>query len=266
MNTINRYIRVYKAFLKINISQVAAYRMDALFGSIMASTCWSIFQITAMYLVTLHIKSAFGWTREELIMLSGVYSICVGFFSLVFMRAFSELAEIINRGWLDMYLMKPIDSQFTISVHSMSLTSGIRLILGVIIAMIVGVLVGIQPTASNILAFTALLMAGSLLLYSVLYIVATVLIWSPQLDNMVDLFYALRAIGRYPSGMYETAGLFVFLLAAPFALPISVPVKALLGTATQVEIIELVTLSMIAFIASRIFWKFALRSYTSASG
>lgn len=266
MKTLKRYWNVYKSFLKINAKQVVAYRMDTIIGGLLASTVWTFLTIVSMYLLTLKIDNAFGWTRNELIMLACAYNMAVGFFSLLFMRAFQELPMIINRGWLDMYLLKPIDSQFSITSHSISLISTIRGFMGIIITIIAVHILDISVSPIEIISFMVLLVFGGLLLYSTLYILCTLLIWFPQLDNITDVFYTLRAMGRFPGGMYRANSEFLFILFSPFIIPIAIPTRALLGNITSGELFHLIGLSVAMFIASRVFWKYALRHYTSASG
>jgi ABC-2 type transport system permease protein len=77
---------------------------------------------------------------------------------------------------------------------------------------------------------------------------------------------ALLAAGRYPidalpSGLYR----FVFTFIVPVALLTTVPAEVALGRPSPSLLLLALVFAAGAFAASRAFWRFALRFYTSAS-
>lgn len=261
-----QYWTAYRLFFNLGIQKFLAYRFDSYMHLLIGNTAWSFFTVFSIYALTSRTQGIFGWSREELIILSCIYNIFVGLFSIVFMRNLQELSEIINSGKLDGYLLKPIDSQFLLSVKSVHVSSILRTFIGLVIAIIAAVIFNISITAINILLFIPMLIAGELLLYSLLYIISTSLIWYPRLDNLTDLFYTIRGFGRYPQGVYQQLPQLIFLLVAPFVILLATPTKVLLGRATASEVLEMLALTFVFFIASRVFWKYSLRYYSSASG
>ena len=123
----------------------------------------------------------------------------------------------------------------------------------------------ISITLINILGFCALAFFGIAILYSIWFIVCTLIIWFPRLSNLVDLLYNLNGLARFPPEMIYGLKNFFLLFLIPFTLTIALPTKVLFNRVLNGEIILLTAISFVLFWLSRKFWKFALRYYTSAS-
>jgi len=72
-------------------------------------------------------------------------------------------------------------------------------------------------------------------------------------------------MGRYPVEMVRELRNFVLFFLLPFSLTVATPLKVFLRSALDGDVLLLVVISLVLFAASRMFWKFALRHYTSAS-
>jgi ABC-2 type transport system permease protein len=75
----------------------------------------------------------------------------------------------------------------------------------------------------------------------------------------------LLAAGRYPISAYPVILRFVFTLVLPVAFLTTFPAEAILGELKFNILFFGLILSSLFFIFSRLFWKFALKHYTSAS-
>ena len=71
---------------------------------------------------------------------------------------------------------------------------------------------------------------------------------------------APTATSAYPQGLR-----ILFTLVLPVAFLTTVPAEALLGRASLPTMLSAVAVALLALAASRLFWTFALRHYTSAS-
>jgi ABC-2 type transport system permease protein len=261
---IKKHLNVYKALIKLNFSVITAYRVG-FYSLLIDAASWAIFQYIWIILMTTKVKSVYGWTRNELIILVAAYSFFWGIFHFVFARNFNHIPVIIEYGDLDTILVKPIDSQFLLSLKTINFAGLFRTILGLIILIYMLNVTHITLTIVNIASFLALGVFGMLLIYSFWFITATFLIWNPQLSNLINLLYNLTGITRLPPQVvYETKNYLLFFLI-PLTIVISTPTKALLHKVLLGDVIVLLFASVTIFMISRIFWRFALRHYTSAS-
>lgn len=239
--------------------------MDAVITTIFSSGVWTLFNIFSMYLVTLKVPSAYGWSRGELILTSCIYNIIVGIFSLFLGKGVRQLSEFVTTGRFDLFLLQPIDAQLSESLYAANISSGFRAVLGAGMAAVVAIIYKIPITPLNIVWFLGGLVCSVLLLYSLVFLLNILVIWSPKLDNINELFYTLRSLGRYPRNVFRQLGELGFVVASPFVIVLAGPAKLLLGTSTLYDTLELVILTVSVLIISRLFWKYALRHYTSAS-
>ncbi len=259
-----RYFRVYNKLLELNLSALTAYRGN-LVNSVISSVVWGLFTVFSVILLTNRIDSLFGWSRDEIILLTCVFNIILGIFHLLFSRNFEYFSRIVHLGQLDTFLLKPIDAQFLLSTRYINYTSIIRILFGVGLTMyfLRERLFAIQLV--DIILFLFFSICGIVLLYSIWYIVTTITIWFSRLNNIVDVLFTMSSITRYPPEMYREFSFYIFAFLLPLILVIATPIKFLLGRPDVFSMVSLSILSVVFFIASRKFWRFALRSYTSAS-
>lgn len=256
--------RIWSALIRINFSNFVMYRGN-FWSTAAVSISWGIFSVVSMLLLTSGVSSIFGWSQVELLILAGVYSVVVGVFHIFFAANFWHMPRIIHLGQLDGILLKPIDSQFLLSVRYINFPIFPRVIVGFLFIMYLISSNNIEVSLSQWIYFNILSLFGLLILYSVWYIFMTILLWQSHLTNLNDLLSHIMDTAKYPTDMYENLGLFISIFLIPFVLAVTLPAKILFGRASFVDITILMITSICLFSFSRFFWRFALRSYTSAS-
>lgn len=259
-----KYVLIYGQLLKLNVSNLIAYRSNFV-NSILSSVAWGVFTIVSVVLLTLRVTSVYGWKREEIILMTGAYTVMIGIFHTIFSRNFERLSNIINLGQLDYILVKPIDAQFLLSFWFTNYTTLIRLPMGLAVIFYSLNVMKVTPNLLTVCWFSFLILIGLILLYSIWYIVATLTIWFTRISNVVDLMYSVSSISRYPREMFKNMNEYIFIFLLPITYITITPVKYLLNKGSMVDVIVLFLLAFSFLFASRAFWKFALRFYTSAS-
>ena len=260
----NRYFRIYRILWRMSLETLLIYRANFINSSI-SSFAWGIFSYISIFLLTSKTSVVFGWTRGELILLTCGYGIMIGIFHTLFSRNFERMAEIIDFAQLDSILIKPIDSQFFLTMRWINYASIIRIVFGVGFLFYFLHSFAIRITIISVLVFFIFLFLGVLLLYSLWFGVATLLLWFPRLSNLMELMYTVAGLTRYPGEMYKNASEYLFLFLLPLTLIVSTPVKFLVWRASGMDLMFLIFFAVMLFLASRKFWVFALRFYTSAS-
>ncbi len=242
------------------------FRADTLKG-LLATILWGIFSFVAIYVLSANSKFVYGWSRQELFLLTGVNNIIVhGLFRTIADWNFEKMPYVIQHGELDSYLVKPIDSQFLISFLYIRLYGVVRIAISFILTIFILHQANISITYLTSLSFFVLLIFALIILYSMWYIIMTFLIWFPDLYNLPYVAYSADNLARYPQEVLWAIGIPVFYIFFPFTLVGSIPAKALLHKLSLQEALILIIVSCALLYTSRKFWKFALRYYTSASG
>lgn len=257
-----KYIRVYKAIVKMNVAHIVAYRVSAINGA-MASTGWGLFQLAWIFMLTDRIHHVYGWSRDELVLLAMGYVLVIGIFHFFFSRGFEDFSYVVNRGELDSYLLRPIDTQFFVSTLRIRLTNIVRISLG-LGSMIWWIHYRQLPVSvEGVFMFLLFMLVGIVVVFSFWFFFSSTLIWYPNLNNLSDFLYTFNGFARFPvEMMLRTGNLFLYMLV-PLMLVVTVPVKALFWEFNTTYVAILCISAITLFILSRQFWKFALRSYTS---
>ncbi len=261
---IRTYVVVYLTLLKLNFSALVAYRSNFV-NNILSSVAWTAFSLLSILLLVARTPTIYGWRREEVLLLTAGYSILIGIFHTLFSRNFERLSKLVHFGQLDSVLVKPIDSQFLVSVWNVNYTTLVRVPIGVIFLGVLLSRLGINPHNMHVLLFAFYLTVGLVCLYSLWFSVLTITIWFPRLSNIVDFMYSVSSISRFPREMFREFSAYLFYFLFPLMFIIVTPVKSLLGRVSVFDVAGLVGSAVLLFSFSRWFWKFALRYYTSTS-
>lgn len=259
-----RYLKIYKALLRINLISLFTYRANFI-NSTISSLVWGTFSVITIFLLTSRTNSVLGWSREELILLTAVFSIIVGIFHIFIARGFERFARIMAWGTFDSVLLKPIDSQFSVSFWELNYSAISRVILGFLMLAYLLHYYSYSIDPLFLIVFLMLLIAGVFSLYSLWLIGATFIIWFTQMSNIIDFMYTVNGFIRQPSEMYKKISGGLFLLVLPVVFVATSPLKSLIGKPNYYEIAILLLLNVTFLIVSRAFWRFGLRYYTSAS-
>ena len=248
----------------LNWQQLVIYRANFI-NNLISSTVWGGFIVISMLLLMYRTPNAFGWTRDEVMLLVGVFTAAMGIFHGLFTRNFEQLSRIANLGTLDMFLTKPIDSQFYVSLWTVNFAAVARVVWGTVFAAYFFGKLNITFTWNQLIFSLVFLGFGLILLYALWMLVVTLTLKFTRLSNLVELMFSITGVSRFPREMFQSTSEFVFLLVLPLTFIIVTPTKALLARATYVDILGLLLLTCFFFYLSRKFWQFALRFYTSAS-
>jgi ABC-2 type transport system permease protein len=103
--------------------------------------------------------------------------------------------------------------------------------------------------------------------YSIMLTLAAVSFWIVRAQGLVYGYFNFLHIARYPDVIFPKIFLFVFGWIIPVVIVANIPARLLIKSLGQPGwlMLHLVLAGSIAFCLSRIFWRFALRHYSSAS-
>lgn len=257
-----RYLRLIGIFWAASAAARMEYRA-AFAVSIVAAFVETAGKLFGVYLFYSSGYDLGGWRWQEALLVLGLAQMVDAFFVLVFQPNLRRISEMVQDGTLDFVLLKPVDSQFWMSVQQVGVVGLPYLALALGVVGYAGAASGLSAVGWLVLAAAA---AGALLLaYALAFLFATTSIWFVKIFNVVFFLSSLIWSAQYPVQAYARP----FRLFLTFVLPVyfmtTAPAELALGRITGGAswAIFLVALGLFAF--SRIFWRFALRFYTSAS-
>ncbi|PYJ33181.1 MAG: hypothetical protein DME88_08885, partial [Verrucomicrobia bacterium] len=187
------------------------------------------------------------WTKWEVVLLVGTHQMIAQLFQAFFFVNVANIPELVRTGKLDSVLVLPIDSQFAVSTKQFGLDSIVNAALGAAVVCISLSRLGVVPSPTSILLYVTALGFGIAVHYSIMLGLAAMSFWIIRAQGLVYGYFNFLNIARYPDAIFP----WLFRLIFGWIIP--------------VVIIHLVVASTLVFWLSRVFWKFALRHYSSAS-
>ena len=206
-----------------------------------------------------------GWSWDQALVVLGIYTLLDGLTSTLLQPNLGALVTHVQKGTLDFVLLKPVDSQFWLSLRSFSPWGLPGVAVGLVLMIVGLVRAGTTPTPLGLALGLLVLVAASLLLYSLWFVLAATSIWFVKIWNATEVLRSLLAAGQYPVSAYPPALRLVFTTLLPVAFLTTVPAEALLGLANGRSVLAGIALAGLSLLGSRALWRLALRHYTSAS-
>jgi len=256
------YLRLLRILWSASLAAEMEYRANFVMACI-TSTFTLLGALLTLKLLYRHGYEMGGWAWPQALMVVGIYTVLDGLQQSFMAPNRTRVTEHVRNGTLDFVLLKPIDTQFWLSLRTFSPWGLPNLTLGLALLGYAGTRLGLGPV--NYLLGLVPILLGALILYSIGFLLSTLTIWFVKLWNITMAMAALLEAGKYPVFAYPTAYRVFFTVVLPVAFMTTVPAQAMMGEASPVWLGGLILAAAALFVGSRLFWRFALRSYTSAS-
>jgi len=257
-----RYLRVLGLFWSAAIAAELEYRINFVLAALssLGNLAGSLFSLFLFYRTGYTFQ---GWKWEEALIVLGVFTLLQGFSASFLSPNLNRIVSHVQEGTLDFVLLKPISSQFWLSTRTVSPWGMPDLLFGGILIGYAGDRLGLG--IGNYLLSTVPIAFGLATLYSLWFMLGATSIWFVKIYNVTEVLRGLLDAGRYPIVAYPAAYRFFFTFVIPVAFLTTIPAEAMLGRGELGWIVGAGGLAIALLFASRLFWLFALRFYTSAS-
>ncbi len=238
------------------------YRIQFIVAALasVASLAGSIFTFFLLYRTGFDMN---GWTWDQAMLVLGLFTLLDGITSALLSPNLSRIVGHVQTGTLDFVLLKPIDAQIWLSLRTFSPWGLPNVALGLLVLVVASWRLALPPIQVA-LAMLPVLM-GVMILYSLWFMVATTTIWLVRTWNATEVLRAVLEAGRYPVSAYPAGYRVIFTFVLPVAFLTTVPAEAMLGRASATWLVAELALAVGMMIFARLFWRFALRFYSSAS-
>ncbi|WP_069805441.1 ABC transporter permease [Thermogemmatispora onikobensis] len=258
------YLRLLWTFFRVSLLGELAYR-----ASFWLQVAESLIDLgTALAFVGVvfsYTRALNGWSADELLTLIGVYFLIGGAINMIIMPGMNRLIEQVRQGTLDYVLTKPEDAQLLASIQQIDIWKLLDILLG--LALLAGATLwrGSVPGPLQLLAFALTLLAGTVIIYSFVLFLATLSFWYVRMENILVIFESMYEAGRWPVNIYPGWLRAILTFVVPVAFAVTVPAEALTARLTWLVLAGTLLLAALALLASRLFWRFAIRYYSGAS-
>ena len=259
-----RYLRLWRRFVITAFVRQAEYRFNFMVG-VGEGLAQLALPVLTFFLLYRFTDEVAGWSRAEALMLTGMYRIVDGLISLQIAPNLHAISGYVRRGDLDFLLLRPVSSQFLVSLRLLSLPEAVNVLIGLGLTIYAGNAAGVEWTATGVALAIALGLTGLLALYALWFFMSSLAFWLVQVDTLTSLFPELFATARYPVSFFKGFVRALLTFAFPVAFVTTFPVEALRGVLDPRLLLAGVVLAAAALTGAHLFWNYAVRHYASAS-
>lgn len=265
------YTKVFLTFARNSLVRDMTFRSNFIIESI-TSLSWMAMNLAYYILIYRFTPAIAGWSEMEYFLFLATTLLVNALVQALFMPNCEEFSELIRTGGLDFALLKPIDTQFLVSLHKINWSS----LWGALFAF---ALMGYGlwylpdwPSPLACLLYACYVLCGVAIMYSLMISLAATSVWLGRNQTLYDFWFYITNFSRYPLEIYSGAVgdpvriLFTFVI--PVLIVVNVPAR-LLAKPLDAQNWPLALFALFATAASlwlsRLVFTKAMRSYRSAS-
>jgi ABC-2 type transport system permease protein len=260
-----RYLAIYTALWKNSVTREMIFKTNFLLW-IVVELLWFALQlsfIAVLYMQTDHIGT---WTKWQVVMLVGASHFIQQMFQAFFLINCANLSELVRTGKLDFLLLLPVNTRFVVSLRQVDLGAFVNAASAVAVIVYAARQIPFTPTVAQALGFLVLCVAGILVHYSLMFLLASISFWTVRAQGIVWGYYNLFQVARMPDEAFRGVFKAVFTFAIPMLLVSNVPVRVLVAKLSSPgPVLLLLLMSCVCFAVSEWGWRASVRRYTSAS-
>jgi ABC-2 type transport system permease protein len=273
------YLAVFWMFARNSLIRDMTFRTNYII-EVIFGLCWALMNLgfytliyRLMYADGDGQASIAGWSQYEFFVFIATTILVNSFVEGLFMANAEELSELTRTGGLDFALLKPIDTQFLVSLQRINWSAIPKLLLALaLLAYSIPRIEGLTLSPIQFVLYPLYVVMGTLILYSVMIGLAATSIWLGRNQSLYDFWFYITNFSRYPmeiyAGPFGSPLRFVFTYFIPILVVINVPAATLAKplSATNWPLAAFAVFATIASLAvSRWIFQRALSSYRSAS-
>ena len=231
------YAAVFWTVVRNSLVRDMSFRSNFWLESVTA-LCWMMMNLGFYLLVFEYAREiAPGWGKYQFFVFLATTMIVNSLMQAFFMPSAEEFSELIRTGNLDFALLKPIDTQFLISLQRVEWSSLSNffvalLLLGYSLVQLTGQTP--DPLVLSpwmVLAYPLYVACGVAMLYSLMISLAATSIWLGRNQSLYDFWFYITNFSRYPMEIYEgrvgTPLRLFFTFIVPIMIVVNVPARVL---------------------------------------
>lgn len=265
INDFTKYVKIYGIFAKNNLIAQMEYRAN-FYLSILVECAFLLAKMLYIIVIFKANVTINGLTPYAMLMFIGSYTIITGIMDAVYYPNVTRIPEYVRSGDLDMMIIKPISTQFMVTLRYIDYGLAVpNVIAGIIMVAVSWSKISIHFGFIKIAGFILFSIIGVIVTYPVVLFPFILSFWIVKTQALNDVTWALWDFNNMPMMIYgkwfQRIGIFaipIFLItnfAPMFVMNILSGRYALWALIAPILFLSLV----------KVFWNYAIRNYSSAS-
>jgi len=259
-----KYWKIALLLFKQNFLRELSFRGNFIL-SVGTNLLWLLVSIIFFGAIYLHVPSVGGWTLEEILLLVSISEIVHLMYKGLLGQSVARIPDLIRTGQLDHLLLKPIDSQFLVSLHRVDYYSLISLIFPLLLLVYSAKRLNVSLNIVQMGTFLLLLFVGVFVLYSVGLFIVSLAFWLTQVYALYALFQEIFSLSAYPESIFHGALRMFFTLIVPVIVIANYPTLVVIGKDVKNLWLFVLLVSCLWGWGARWMWIYGMKHYASAS-
>jgi len=262
--SVTRHARLWRGLMSLALVREAQFRAH-LVATISVGLVQIAISLIPVLLIFSFTKEVKGWTQADVIVLVGIHQLITGLLATFIAPNVTRMTEYITHGDLDLLLIRPVNTQFYVTMRWMQPAEFFNVLTGLLLVAVGIVRAGVEPGAVDMVKGIILLGSGFILLTCAWSAMAFCAFWMSSVTSITFFFYDIMQAGRYPVVFFPTAIRALLTFVVPLAFATTFPAQAITGGISWWVVVGAVGFCLMAAVLVRVFWTYAVRFYSSAS-
>lgn len=262
-----RYFRLYLHFLRFSFSKALEFRVDFFFRIVM-DTMFYLVNIFLYKVLYLHSATVGGFTESQAMIFVMSYLFLNSLMMTILGNNLWWFPIYINRGDLDYYLIRPVSSQFILSLREIAANSLVNVILA--LTLLVWAFMNYIETNGaipllNIASYIIFLLVGLYLYYLVRMSLMLPVFWTHAGRGFDEIFWNVQHAMQRPDAIFTGWVRNLLTTILPLALMVSYPARILFEGPSFELVGHIIIVTIVYSCFYQWLWRLALKNYSSAS-
>lgn len=259
-----RYWRLWLSFFKMSWMADVEYRLNFT-ARIFGEFTWYATQLSVFEVLYTHTKTINGWDVQSMRVFIGSLFLADILYMIFFSENLEHFFVLVRKGDLDLYLVKPINSQFMVSCRKIAVAYIVNLM--IVVAYLIWAMqnLGLSYTLPQIATYVVMVFLGVSTVYSMKFMFSTLSVIFQDASSLQFVWHQLYRLGTRPDPLYPRFLRMIVMTIFPIAFFASVPSRILVEGFNWLALIGSFVFGVGFLWLSNVFWERALRSYSSAS-
>jgi ABC-2 type transport system permease protein len=270
------YLLVFGTFARNSLVREMTFRTNFIIECV-SSLSWVAMNLGFYVLIfqfTDEIGHGTGWGKYQFFLFLATSLFINSLVQALFMPNAEEFSELIRTGGLDFALLKPIDTQFLISLQKVDWSSLANFIFAAVLMGYSLARLDYWPTLVQVALYPVFIACGVAISYSLMITLAATSVWLGRNQSLYDFWFYITNFSRYPMEIYKgsigTPLRQVFTWLLPVLVVVNVPARLLAKPLAEIEqswplVVFAVVAAIGSMVASRWIFLRSMLSYRSAS-
>ena len=263
-DSVRRYLSLWGSFFSNSLTRDLEFKANFL-GGLFVDVIFYGVQYFFFSVIYSYVNALGIFTRQDVMIFLVITFLADTFYMFFFSGNLFHLNRYMVKGELDFFLLKPVHSQFIVSFRYVKTYALVSIIILCIILITLLISYPRPIGIINIIAFVCSFFMGTILWYSVDFIISCTCFWFKNFSVAGWLSHEILKFSLRPDSIYTGLLRKVLFSFVPMILIASIPTRTLLYGPDIIYLLWQFIISILFLLSTHLIWGRGLIRYESAS-